>query len=140
MMIKMDLFGLPIKLTLEGHDSYKSCEGGCCTLIAGLVFLIYFIISMTAAVAKPYEWRLYDYEVSSPLKAGEMIFPHDYGYVEAVRMQVDDYLGEDHADPVIDERKFGRFVFEKSGGFDQENTQMEITKCLTKNHTAAEWS
>jgi hypothetical protein len=80
---------------------------------------------MTVAVALPYEWRLYDYEVSSPLKAREIIVPHDYGFVEAVRMQYNDYLGDDNANPLIDKRKFGRFFLEKSDGYDKNNHKNE---------------
>jgi len=46
----------------------------------------------------------------------------------------------ERAETLLEQRAFGRFVFETSGEFDRQTAEANFTRCLSENFTSTEWA
>ena len=111
-----DMFGKPITFTLDDEEQFKTCEGGCCTITFMAGIAISALFNFAKLMTLPYFWRFEVYQ--EPARFNETMYPHNYGYFEALRVQdiwPENESHDDHQDPFMrlqEERKFGHFEFE----------------------------
>ena len=84
-MKSYDAYGQPISLHYEGEDSFKTCPGGCISLLLILIIYIYALVKGKQMLRRE-EWSLVQQEVVSSI--GELSNTYSFNETQFTNISI----------------------------------------------------